>query len=271
MSDFPLLLASEMGVTRRTVTRWCEAGKVPGAYRTKGGHWRLRKSRRLATCRRRYDDKIIEFVVRYSSVPGSPVSAGQARLLNKIMLWLDQNKLLAITASILGQLVRRPEENALPSIDWDFADEIEKLIDSKDFNNELEFSLVAGGISEDDKFPMGCERIPSQKRVSLIRQHFRDLKDRDLKKYDLLTQRDFAKVMHPLAYKAIATHDRILKIKAAKLKLNMRDVTPQNLARELKISLATLYRQYGREAVRRACRPAPEYDESPTSVRYQLS
>jgi hypothetical protein len=37
MSDFPMLLAVEMGVTRRTVTRWCEAGEVPGAYRTKGG------------------------------------------------------------------------------------------------------------------------------------------------------------------------------------------------------------------------------------------
>ena len=30
-----------MGVTRRTVQRWCAAGKVPGARRTKGGHWRF--------------------------------------------------------------------------------------------------------------------------------------------------------------------------------------------------------------------------------------
>jgi hypothetical protein len=36
MSDFPLLLASEMGVTRRTVTRWCTAGKVPGRIPDKG-------------------------------------------------------------------------------------------------------------------------------------------------------------------------------------------------------------------------------------------
>src|SRR6266516_4303123 len=46
MSDSPMSLtslASEKGVSRRTVQRWCAAGKVPGAYRTKGGHWRVRR------------------------------------------------------------------------------------------------------------------------------------------------------------------------------------------------------------------------------------
>jgi hypothetical protein len=27
---------------QRTIRRWCEKGLVPGAYRTKGGHWRIR-------------------------------------------------------------------------------------------------------------------------------------------------------------------------------------------------------------------------------------
>jgi hypothetical protein len=271
MSDFPLLLASEMGVTRRTVTRWCTAGKVPGAYRTRGGHWRLRKPRRIERCWGKYDDKIIEFVVRYTSLRGSPVSERQAMQLNKIALWLDENKLVPAAASILRRLVRRREDNTPPSIDWQFAEEMEKLIDSKDFNDALEFSLVAAGISDDDKLPTGWENIPMQERGRVIRQHFEDLKDRDLKKYHLLTERDMPKIMHPRAYEATATRDGMLMIKAEKLRLNMREVTRENLADELRISPATLRRRYGREGVRRACRPVPRCDELPISVRYQLS
>jgi hypothetical protein len=269
MSDFPLLLASEIGVTRRTVTRWCAAGKVPGAYRTKGGHWRLRKPRR-ETCWGRYDDKIVEFVVRYTRVPGDPLSARQAAQLNKIALWLDRNKLIPAAASIIRRLVQGDNDTP-PSFDWQFAEAMERLIDGKQFTNALEFSLVAEGISDDDKLPMGWENISIQERGRVIRQHFEDLKDRDPKKYDLLTQRDMLKMMKPRAYEATATRVGMLMIKAAKLRLNMREVTPENLANELRISQATLYRRYGQEAVRRACRPVPMCDELPTSVRYRLS
>jgi hypothetical protein len=274
MSDFPLLLASEMGVTRRTVTRWCTAGKVPGAYRTNGGHWRLRKPRRIERCWGRYDDKIMEFVVRYTSVPGSPVSARQARQLNKIARWLDENKLVPAAASILRRLVRHREDNTPLSIDWQFAEETEKLFDRKDFNDALEFSLVAAGISDADKLPMGWKNIPMhpmQERRCAIWQDFKFLKKDYPKKYDLLTERDMPKMMHPRFYEATATRDGMLMTKAVKLRLNLSDVTPESLASELRISVATLYRRYGREAVRHACRPVPVCDESPTSVRYQLS
>jgi hypothetical protein len=263
-----MLLATEMGVTRRTVARWCAAGKVPGAYRTRGGHWRLRKPRR-ETCWGRYDDKIVEFVVRYTRVPGDPLSARQAAQLNKIALWLDRNKLIPAAVSIGKRLVRG-DNNTPPSIDWQFAEEVEKLIDGKDFNDALECSLVLKGISEDDKLPMGLANIPMQEKGRVIRQHFEDLKDRDPKKYHLLTEPDMRKMMHPRAYEARATRDGMLMIKAEKLRLNMREVTPENLAHELRISPTTLYRRYGREAVKRACRPVQVCDESPTSVRYQL-
>lgn len=33
--------ARRLDVDKSTVARWCVAGKVPGAYRTVGGHWRI--------------------------------------------------------------------------------------------------------------------------------------------------------------------------------------------------------------------------------------
>lgn len=43
MSHLPGILAKELGVSTRTFERWCKQGDVPGAYRTRGGHWRIRK------------------------------------------------------------------------------------------------------------------------------------------------------------------------------------------------------------------------------------
>lgn len=43
--------ARVLGVDPSTVRRWCVAGRVPGAYTTPGGHWRLpaRWARETAT------------------------------------------------------------------------------------------------------------------------------------------------------------------------------------------------------------------------------
>lgn len=41
-------IAADWGVSQRTVRRWCERGLLPGAYRTKGGHWRIRKNARIS-------------------------------------------------------------------------------------------------------------------------------------------------------------------------------------------------------------------------------
>jgi hypothetical protein len=59
-------------------------------------------------------------------------------------------------------------------------------------------------------------------------------------------------------------------VKAKKLGLNM---TSGSLARELKISVATLYRRYGRAAVKRAriFAYASVRDEAPDAVRYQVN
>src|SRR5262249_52644268 len=149
-------------------------------------HWRLRKPR-PETCWERYDDKIVEFVVRYTPVPGDPVSARQAEQLGRIMRWLDEKKLVPAAASILGRLVRRRADDTPPTIDWQFAEEMEKLINRKDFNDALEYSVVAKGICEDDKLPMDWEKVPIEGKGRVLRQHFEDLKDRDPEKYDFLT------------------------------------------------------------------------------------
>src|SRR6266545_8100691 len=36
-------LRKRFGISRRTFERWCARGDVPGAYRTRGGHWRVRR------------------------------------------------------------------------------------------------------------------------------------------------------------------------------------------------------------------------------------
>jgi hypothetical protein len=41
MTDFQRVIASHHGVSLRTVRRWCETGRLPGVFRTKGGHYRL--------------------------------------------------------------------------------------------------------------------------------------------------------------------------------------------------------------------------------------
>jgi len=33
--------AKRLSVDRRTLQNWCRDGKVPGAIRTPGGHWRV--------------------------------------------------------------------------------------------------------------------------------------------------------------------------------------------------------------------------------------
>jgi hypothetical protein len=44
--NLPTYLQRWFGISRRTFERWCVRGDVPGAYRTRGGHWRVRKPAR---------------------------------------------------------------------------------------------------------------------------------------------------------------------------------------------------------------------------------
>jgi len=41
LAEFQRVIGRHARVSQRTVRRWCETGKLPGVYQTKGGHWRL--------------------------------------------------------------------------------------------------------------------------------------------------------------------------------------------------------------------------------------
>ena len=219
MSDSLRFMATRMGVTRRTVQRWCAAGKVPGARRTKGGHWRF---------------------------DGDP---------RDVIAQLIEQK-----PPHFHHFTPHVERRQLPTGDfitvegekWEAIEEAQRCYDA------TELAVTAQDISDDD-----------------LHSPMVELEQRDPKKAQWLRRPLLAKLT-PRSFDAVEQVDPtrhvngLLISKAYRLRLNLRDVTPKSLASELKISVATLYRRYGREAVRNACRALPECDESPASVRYQL-
>jgi hypothetical protein len=274
MSDFPGLLAAEMRVNRRTVQRWCEARQVPGAYRTKGGHWRLRRP----TIKRRwsrYDDRIADFVMRYTSVGGyTPPREPDFVMAQKIVQWAARRASNpAAPSADEAKRIRNALEWAKMVLEQEMEKEWNELTASKEFNDAVEFSLVANEISDDDTVA-GVRHSPQDSpkmRRERCYERIRSLKERDLEKYNFLYKTPILKMIHPRAYEAVETPERILRVKAAKLRLNMRPVTPASLAGELKISVATLYQRYRRTLVRQACHERPVCDEAPAAVRYQVN
>lgn len=233
LPSFIHFLANHTGVSVRTIERWCADGKVPGAYRTRGGHWRLRKPRGKYWIK----DRIAEAVAIYTLPPARPLPPPTE---HERLEWR------------FSDLQRR------------FATQCEKLATSPEFNNALEFSMTAVGISDDDwrdiSHPDPVER----------RRRIMALKDREPEKWAFIFERPFFQV-HPLAQKAIREKTGMLLVKAEKLRLNQRPVTPSSLAHELKISVATLYRRYSRAAVKRACQPRPVRDEVRSETRFQIN
>jgi hypothetical protein len=225
MSDLLGFLASEMSVSRRTVQRWCAARKVPGAYRTRGGHWRVRRPRGKIDP----SDPVACLITLYFMPPPRPSPP------------LTMRKRLEWIKAIL---------------EWQIADEMEALINSQGFNDALEFSTVLKGICDDDGLPRGLKDIPRQERSRVVRQHFKDLEVRDPEKFRFLIETPLLKMIDLRAYEAMAAPNGRLMTKATKLRLNnVQKVTPENLARELGVSPASLYRGFEREAIKRACKP----------------
>jgi hypothetical protein len=271
MSDFPLLLANENGVSRRTVQRWCETGKVPGAYRTKGGHWRLRKPRGGIKKNGKYDDNITGFVMRYTSDAGSKPPIPDFMLVNAAMRWVA-TQLAArcgLNPAPLTAEEARTFEWAKMILEVEYEKQMNELTASQEFNDALEFSTVGKGICDDDRLPKALKDIPRQERSRVVLKHFKDLEKRDPEKFrHLIGERDpetgvirptpMLELISERVYDAIRERHGMLMVKAEKLRLNKRKVTRASLARELGISVATLYRQFKLEKIRLACEPPCE-------------
>jgi hypothetical protein len=239
----------------------------------------------MKRCWGRYDHKIIEFVIRYTSKGGywQPIPNLDLAWAQR-MIELAGRRLEDPTPVTLEEALRMIERIkwAKMILDREIAAAMEELTASKEFNDALEFSTVEKGICDDDEWPKGLKAIPRHERSRAVRQHFNDLEERDPEKFRyLMGERDpktgnirptpILNMVHPLAYEAISRPNGPLSIKEAKLRLNQCDVTPELLARELKISVATLYRRYRRKAVRRACEGTPFFEEIPSKDRFSYT
>jgi hypothetical protein len=254
MSDFPMFLAKQLGVSRRTVTRWCEARKVPGAYRTKGGHWRGRRPRGRRITK---TDKITALVLPHVFL------YVEARAKKKMLYrspppHSQPPKTMEPITERLNWLRWR-----LATLEWRLVAKMEELTASPEFDHAVEYSIVAKEISHDDmRDPMDLKDRDPEKFRALIGD-----RDPETKHVRPTPMREF---ISERAYDAIRKRDGMLMVKAKNLGLNM---TSASLARELKISVATLYRRYGRAAVKRArvFAYASVRDEAPEAVRYQVN
>jgi hypothetical protein len=82
MSVSLLTLAKGLGKNQRSIRRWCELGIIPGAYRSKGGHWRVRRFKL------REQLKVIERVKKFARVRSSLPKNNQILFDKEAWQWL---------------------------------------------------------------------------------------------------------------------------------------------------------------------------------------
>lgn len=256
MSDFPLLLAKEMGVTPRTVRRWCHQGKIPGAYRTKGGHWRLRRTHGRLKC----TYKIACFVLRYTSPDGYSPPFEFNEIAIAMALGKAAVRKLTNPAGSSGDALRaiRQLEIAKMLLEKHIAEEMEELTAMPVFNDALEFSNVAKGLADGE--------LPANPRNFA---EWKEFEERAPEKFEYYIKTPLLDQIHPRAYEALARPGGKLILKSQKLRLNGCNVTPAALARELCISVATLYRRYGLSLIRKACARQAVPPEQSAAAFYQ--
>jgi excisionase family DNA binding protein len=182
MADLPSELSSVLGVPERTFRRWCETGKMPGAYQTRGGHWRVRRP-----------------------------SPAMLRKVSGTGFWASERGRLVKALDLYFSIPRSPmrDKTIRAVLDDSFAEKI-----------------------------LAADEIVSGFRAVAARDEL------DLDSYEMNLQR----------CKDLLKPDRRLKLSARKLFHETGvQVTPRMLARELNISVRTLYRRFDRDTVREAC------------------
>jgi hypothetical protein len=187
--SLPAYLQKHFGICRRTFERWCARGDVPGAYRTRGGHWRVRK----------HTNAMFESMMHHRT------KTRRDEVRNAIVF-----------------CPRYPSKILREVLDGTLQPRIA----------EAKFTLAAHGITEAD-----------------IRD--KKLKERDPEKYNFLWKTS-PPIRHPRAHEAVK--ERPLHTAAYLLRrYNGMKITREAVARDLGVSVNTLYRRYGQRAVRVAC------------------
>ena len=185
--SLPTYLQKHFGICRRTFERWCARGDVPGAYRTRGGHWRVRK----------HTNAMFESMMHHHT------KTRRDEVRNAIVFY-----------------PRYPSKILREVFDGTYRPRIA----------EKKLTLAHYGITEADFFD---DKL-------------------DPEKSRFLWEKSPPPLEYPRAHEAVK--ERPLQTAAYLLRrYHGRKVTPVALARDLGVSVSTLYRRYGQRAVRVAC------------------
>lgn len=180
------------GISRRTFERWCARGDVPGAYRTRGGHWRVRKP-----------------------------------------AWATVKSVLFRRAKTRRDEVWR----AIIDYPFNLSNFYPSARDIARDRAEARFSIAAyGGCTEKDVWDI-------------------NLDERDPEKCRFLWNTPAKR--HPRALEAMNSPLFALRFAAYEMRLNGQKVTSASLARELGVSVSTLYRRYGQRQICSVCQEQP--------------
>jgi len=186
LPGLPAYLRQRLGISRRTFERWCTHGDVPGSYRTRGGHWRVRKPA-WATVKR---------------------------------LWLHPDKPRTRCERVLRAICDYPSFFSLP---------------------DRKVQLAAR------KLMLACYEITDED----IRDP--NLQERDPEKYQILWEISPPPPIPRRVWEAVNDSKLAPAITAFMMRLDGRKVTRATPARELRVSMATLYRRYGKEKIGKIC------------------
>ena len=208
MSRLPGILMKALGISTRTFERWCAKGDVPGAYRTRGGHWRVRK----------------------------PSEAVMLKLL---------------TTPHYGETRKGRITELISFIPW---------FESPEYP---EFKRKIAAYTKDPSFrdrmmngqkyeKAAIEVMKAALEVSDADLNDPDFAQREPEKCRLLYHTPAAQVLRDY-WKASKEPCAPLMVKATMLRLNQSKVNRKNLARASCCDPRTLRKQFGENAVRKAC------------------
>jgi len=219
MSRLPGILTKALGISRRTFRRWCAKGDVPGAYRTRDGHWRVRK----------------------------PSKAVMLKLLKTPNYWKTRKGRITELSSFLSGPELRPEfKRELKRLG------VHRLVRTTMMNGQARPDLfwwilaVRKYTTDTMKVAMAAHEISDFDRRDP------NLKERDPEKYRLLYETPRDKFLRDY-WRASKEPSAPLMVKARMLRLSQSKVNRKTLAREFGYDPRKLLKRFGENAVREAC------------------
>ena len=243
MSDFLRTIARCLKVSERTVRRWCEDGNVPGAYRTKGGHWRLRKGKidfgnpRLGT----FESRLAQAVI-LSRQPPTEIK----RQLQRAAEW---------RTAMGGEPNKRFDPGFKFALDFSFTFRIVELNPSARLTrDEMDRFNIAVEQRRDAFHPQTAQEVDCE----IGRAQYPAL-DAILRELDsLLWDQPLSRFMVPAVREAAGlSAEQRLCIAVMSVANRCGRATASEIAKEMRITRATLYRRYSPDEIKKVVTKAP--------------